>query len=118
MTIAHYNSTPLVRNKLADLVADEVDLGAGDAQGDLIFMASADAEVATLLCNDPAFGAASAGTVTIDPGIADDTNATGGTIIAFKFQNKANQEVFRGSVTTTAVGTGDIWPVWVWGIIY
>lgn len=106
MTLAHFNTTPAIRDQLADLVADAIDLGSADAQGDLVFMAAADAEVATLLLANPAFGAASSAVATINAP-SDDTNATGGVVTAFKFQNRDNQEVFRGSVTATG-GGGDI----------
>jgi len=91
---------------MADACVDRVDLGTGDAQGDLVIMTSGDVEVATLACSNPAFGAASSGTATASA-ISDDTSATGGTAAKFKFQNRDNSEVFRGSVTATG-GGGDI----------
>ena len=103
MALTHVTAA---RNAMADACVDRVDLGAGDAQGDLVIMTSGDVEVATLLCANPAFGAASSGTATA-AAIADDTSATGGTAAKFKFQDRANGEVFRGSVTGTG-GGGDI----------
>lgn len=105
-----------VRNGLADYVVDQIDTGTTDTTGDLVIMAAADAEVATLSWTaTPAFGAASSGTATMNA-INDDTSATGGTAIAFKFQNRDNTEIFRGAVATsgsdlnlssTSIGAGD-----------
>lgn len=103
MAITHVTS---IRNGLADYVVDAIDGGAGDANGDLVIMTSGDVEVATLAFSDPAFGTASSGTATAAT-ISDDTNATGGTAALFKVQNKANSEIFRGSVTATG-GGGDL----------
>ena len=103
MTLSHVTA---IRNSLADLVVDAIDVGSTDAQGDLVFMTSGDAEVATLLNSNPAFGAGSSGTATANA-VSDDTSATGGTIGLFKFQDRDNGEVFRGSVTVTS-GGGDI----------
>jgi hypothetical protein len=95
--------TTATRNAAADAIADLVDVGATDANGDLVIMAAADAEVAILAMTNPAFGNAGAS----NPGeciaatISDDTNATGGTAIAFKLQNRDNTEVIRGGVATS-----------------
>lgn len=103
MALTHVTA---VRNALANACVDLVDAGSGDANGDLVIMTSGDVEVATLACANPAFGAASSGTATANA-IADDTSATGGTAAKFKFQDRDNGEVFRGSVTATG-GGGDI----------
>jgi hypothetical protein len=103
------------RNAACDAVVDLIDVGSADANGDLVIMTSGDAEVATLACSNPAFGAAATGVATADT-ISDDTNATGGTAALFKFQNRDNAEVFRGSVGTSGedlnlssvtIGAGD-----------
>jgi hypothetical protein len=94
---------------MADANVDRVDLGSADANGDLVIMASNDDEVATLACSDPAFGdggASVAGRADANA-FSDDTNATGGTAALFKFQDKDNAEVFRGTVTGDG-GGGDI----------
>ena len=112
MAITH---TTTVRNALANLIDDQVNSGTTDANGDLVIMTSGDVEVATLALSNPAFGAASSGTITA-ASITDDTSATGGTAALFKFQNRDNTEVFRGSVGTsgadlnlssTSIGAGD-----------
>lgn len=103
MALTHVTA---VRNGLADYVVDILDTGTTDANGDLVFMTSGDVEVATLALSNPAFGAAASGTATASA-ISSDTNATGGTIAKFKFQDRDNGEVFRGVVTGTG-GGGDI----------
>ena len=113
MAITH---TTTVRNALANLIDDQVNSGTTDANGDLVIMTSGDVEVATLALSNPAFGAASSGTITLAGVPKSDTNATGGTAALFKFQNRDNTEVFRGSVGTsgadlnlssTSIGAGD-----------
>lgn len=103
MALTH---TTTVRNGIADYVVDSVDGGSGDANGDLVFMTSGDVEVATLAFSSTAFGAASSGTATA-ASITADSSATGGTAALFKFQNKSNAEVLRGTVTASG-GGGDI----------
>jgi len=96
-----------VRNGLADYTVDQIDLGVTDVTGDLVIMTSGDVEVATLTWTaTPAFGAAASGTATMNA-INDDTNATGGTAALFKFVDRDNVEVVRGTVTATG-GGGDI----------
>jgi len=96
--------TTAARNAACDAIVDLFDGGTTDANGDLVFMTSGDVEVATLALANPAFGAASVGVATANA-IADDTNATGGTVALFKLQNRDNTEVIRGTV---AVSGGDI----------
>ncbi len=94
------------RNAMADALVDRVDLGSTDATGDLEIMTSGDVEVSTHILINPAFGAAASGTATADT-IADDTSAAGGTAALFRFNDRNNGEVFRGTVTATS-GGGDI----------
>lgn len=103
MALVHVTA---IRNSLVDVVADAVDAGAGDAQGDLMIMTSGDVEVSIHACSTTAFLASSGG-VGVADAIGDDTSAAGGTAAKFKFQDKSNAEVFRGTVTATA-GGGDI----------
>lgn len=103
MALTHVAGT---RNAMADACVDRVDVGATDSAGDLMIMTSGDVEVSIHLCANPAFGAAAAGTATANA-IGDDTSAAGGTAAKFKFQDRNNSEVFRGSVTGTG-GGGDI----------
>ena len=96
--------TTAARNAACDAIVDLVDVGTTDANGDIVFMTSGSVEVATLALADPAFGASSVGVATANT-VANDTNATGGTVALFKIQNKDNTEIFRGAVT---VSSGDI----------
>lgn len=101
MAITH---TTAVRNGLAEDISTAVDAGAG--AGQVVIMTSGDVEVATLTMGDPAFGAASNGTITANA-ISDDTNATGGTAALFKVTDSVGTEVYRGDVTVTG-GGGDL----------
>jgi hypothetical protein len=96
--------TTAARNAACDAIVDLVDVGTTDANGDIVFMTSGSVEVATLALTAPAFGASSDGVATANT-VANDTNATGGTVALFKIQNKDNTEIFRGAVT---VSSGDI----------
>ena len=104
MALTHTTAT---RNELADLIRNLVDAGTTDTTGDLIIMAGDDSSVASLSWTaTPSFDSASGGNITMSA-INDDTSAPGGTAAAFKFQNRDNTEVFRGTVTVTS-GGGDI----------
>lgn len=103
MALTHVTT---IRNGLADYTVDAIDSGTTDANGDLVIMTSGDVEVATLACSATSFGAASSGTATANA-ISNDSSATGGTAALFKFQDRDNSEVFRGTVTATG-GGGDI----------
>lgn len=103
MALTH---TTAIRNGLADYTVDAIDGGTTDANGDLVIMTSGDVEVSTHALANPSFGAASSGTATANA-ISDDTSATGGTAALFKFQNRDNTEIFRGTVTATG-GGGDL----------
>jgi len=94
------------RNAMADALVDLIDIGATDANGDLVLMTSGDVEVVTLAMSNPAFGNAASGQAAA-AAISDDTNATGGTAALFKVQDRNNAEVFRGTVTGSG-GGGDI----------
>jgi hypothetical protein len=104
MALTHVTA---IRNSLADLVVDAIDVGTTDAQGDLVIMTSGDVEVATINLSATSFGAASSGTATMADVPLSDTNATGGTAALFMFQDRDNNEVVRGSVTATG-GGGDL----------
>jgi len=104
MALTH---TTTMRDVLTNAVVDAIDAGTTDTTGDLVLMTSGDVTVASLSWTaTPAFGASSTGVATMNT-INDDTNAIGGTIALFKFVDRDNTEVFRGTVTTTS-GGGDI----------
>ena len=101
--------TTAARNAACNAIVDLVDAGAGDST--LVFYAAdTTTEVATLTFAATAFGASGA----VNPGeavaaaITPDSSATGGTTTVAKFLDGDGTEVLRCSVTTTAVGTGDI----------
>ena len=107
--------TTAARDAACNAIVDLLDGGTTDANGDLVIMTSADAEVATLALSNPAFGNSATGTATANA-ISDDTNATGGTAALFKMQDRDNTEIFRGTVGTsgadlnlssTSIGAGD-----------
>lgn len=89
-----------VRNAIVDLVVDALDVGAGTAEGRLVFQTSGAAEVATLSLANPAFGASASGTATANA-IASDTNATGGTTTKFELQDRDGNAEILGSVGTS-----------------
>ena len=106
MALTH---TTAIRAAMASAVLTAIDTttGGGDTTGDLVFMTTASAAVATLTWSaTPAFATNAGATWTMNA-INDDTSATGGTVGLFKFQNRNNVEVFRGTVTATG-GGGDI----------
>ena len=102
MAVTHSNAA---KSAAADAVLGLLDVGSG-ANGLLELQTSGGVEVATLDLSDPAFGAASDGVATANS-IADDANATGGTIAQFELQNKDGTGVVFGSVTLVS-GGGDI----------
>lgn len=95
-----------VRNDVADAVVDAIDAGSTNAQGQLVFQTAANATVALLELNNPAFGSATGGVATanLSPQPAD-TNAAGGTITKFEIQDRDEAWVIRG---TANASNGDI----------
>ena len=67
-----------LRNVLADAIDAEINTGAGTAA--LQFETSGDVEVATINLQNPAFGAAAAGVITLQGVPLSDSSATGGTV--------------------------------------
>lgn len=88
-----------VRNSIADGVVDQLDLGSGNAEGQLILRTSGDVEVATLDMSNPAFGAAAAGVATA-AAISDDPSATGGTTTKFTLEDRDSAIIIEGDVGT------------------
>lgn len=102
MAVTHSNAA---KSAAADAVLGLLDVGSG-ANGLLELQTSGGVEVATLALDDPAFDSAVDGVADANP-IADDADATGGTIAQFELQNKDGTGVIFGSVTLVA-GGGDI----------
>jgi hypothetical protein len=105
MALTH---TTAIRNSLADLVVDAIDVGSTDAAGDLIVQTAADATLCTIpLSAPPAFGAASSGTATANSLPREGTATAAGTAAKFRVRNRDNTEIFQGTVTVTG-GGGDM----------
>lgn len=73
--------------------------------GTIEFKDAGGAEVATVTFANPAFGAASNGTITANA-IAADESVTGGTVASFDARDSLGNVVFSGTVST-AGGGGD-----------
>lgn len=85
-----------LRNVLADAIDTEV-----GAAGFLQFETSGDVEVATITFGNPAFGAASTGTITLSGTPLSDTNATGGTVAQFSIYKSGPTKLLEGTVATS-----------------
>jgi hypothetical protein len=95
-----------VRNAIADAVDDQVNSGSTDATGDLILRASTTTLV-TIPFQNPAFGSAASGVITL-AGVPLTAAATaGGTADNFIIRNRDNNSKISGSVTATG-GGGDM----------
>ena len=104
----------VLRNDLADQIDDSINTGSGTAT--LEFETSGDVEVATINLQNPAFGAASTGVITLQGTPLQDTNATGGTVAQFSIYDRDAAKQLEGTVSTsgadinissTTVGAGD-----------
>lgn len=93
-----------VRNLIADLVVDQLDLNT--PPGKLVFQTAGGAAVATLTFSNPAFGSSATGTATASA-ITSDTNAVGGTTTKAELRQGNATAIVLCSVTNTG-GGGDI----------
>jgi hypothetical protein len=93
-----------IRNLIADLVVDQLDLNT--PPGKIVMLTGASAVVATLTFGNPAFGASATGTATANAIVAD-TNAVGGTIAKAELRQGNATPIVLCSVTATG-GGGDI----------
>lgn len=101
---------------MKNAIADQVDTTVGTT-ATLEFQTSGDVEVATLTLGNPAFGAASSGTITLSGTPISDTNATGGTMAKFVIKSGGTTVQITGTVGTSGsdinfaggltVGAGD-----------
>lgn len=104
MALTHVTS---VRNALADQIDTLVNTGAG-TEGDIIIeQSSGPTTLVTINFQDPAFGAAASGTITLQGVPLSNTAAATGTADRFQVRDQNDAEVFRGTVTATS-GGGDI----------
>jgi len=104
MALTHSTAT---RNSLCSAVSSAVDAGTTNSGGQFIFRTSAEAAVATVQLQNPAFGTPASGAMSINGTPLQDTNAAGGTVDHFTVEDRDNTEVFRGTATVTG-GGGDI----------
>lgn len=103
MALTHVTA---IRNSLADLVVDAIDVGSTDPTGDVIFQTAGDATLCIVPLANPAFGAAASGIATAS-GLPKEGTATGaGTATKFRVRDRNNAEVFQGTVTASG-GGGD-----------
>jgi hypothetical protein len=100
MAITHDVAT---RNAFADQV--DADIGAA---GKLVLLAGA-VEVATMPLNNPAFGAASGGVITMDVApVPTDSAATGGTVTLFELQETGGTGIVLGAVADITLSKNPI----------
>lgn len=104
----------VLRNALADAITAEMDTGAGTS--DMKLETSGDVEVATIAFQNPSFGAASVGVITLLGVPLSDTSATGGTVAQFSLFDRDGTKQLEGVVqvsgadldlSSLSVGVGD-----------
>lgn len=88
-----------LRNVLADAIDNEINTGAGTAT--FVFETSGDVEVATIDLQNPAFGAAAAGVITLQGVPLSDTSATGGTTAQASVFDRDTTKQFELTVGTS-----------------
>jgi len=113
------HNTTNIRDTLADAVDTAINQGSG--AGLLRFYtASYAATLCTITLNDPAFGASSSGTITLDlspNGYLEGTCGAGGVLAKFRFLDSDGNEIVNGDVgisgqdinfANTTVSTNDV----------
>jgi hypothetical protein len=88
-----------LRNVLADAIDNEINTGAGIAT--FVFETAGDVEVATIDLQNPAFGAAAAGVITLAGVPLSDTSATGGTTVQASVFDRDASKQFELTVGTS-----------------
>ena len=89
----------VLRNVLADAIDNEMNTGAGSS--DMRLETSGDVEVATIVFQNPAFGTAATGVITLNGVPLSDTNATGGTVAQFSLYDRDGTKQLEGVVQVT-----------------
>ena len=89
----------VVRNVLADAIDNEINTGVGTSN--LKFETGADVEVATIDFQNPAFGAAAAGVISLAGVPLSDLSATGGTTVQASIFDRDDTKQFELTVGTS-----------------
>ncbi len=89
-----------LRNVLADAIDNEINTGAGTAT--FVFETAGDVEVATINLQNPSFGAAAAGVITLLGVPLSDLSATGGTTVQASVFDRDTTKQFELTVGTAA----------------
>jgi hypothetical protein len=92
-----------LRDDLANQIDDSINTGGGTAN--LKFETAGDVEVATIDFQNPAFGAAAVGVITLQGTPLEDSNADAGTIEHFSIYARSGTKQLEGTVL---VAGGDI----------
>lgn len=105
MAITHSTAT---RNAQADATDDQVNSGTTDTEGDFaVIESTGPTDLIVFALNDPAFGAAASGQITLNGTPISATAAATGTADEFEVRDKDNAKVYGGTVTGTG-GGGDV----------
>lgn len=88
-----------LRDVLADAIDNELNTGASTANMKL--ETSGDVEVATINFQNPAFGNASTGVITLNGVPLEDSNATGGTVAQFSLYDRDGTKQLEGVVAVS-----------------
>lgn len=99
MAVSHPTAT---RNSIVDHVVDKLDLGSGNAAGRLYFLTGADADVVYIVCDNPAFGAASSGSAAM-AGVPKTSTAAAGnaTVAKGQFRDRDSTAIVNCAVSTS-----------------
>lgn len=103
MAITHSTAA---RNALADQIDTLLNSGTTDSAGDLVIQ-DGTTDLVVITMQDPSFGSASTGTITLQGTPLSGTAAATGTADSFELRDKDNTAVVSGSVTGSG-GGGDI----------
>jgi len=105
MAITHATAA---RNAMANTVDDQVNAGSTDVTGDFVLIESAGpTDLISFALQDPAFGAASSGTITLQGTPISTTADAAGTADTFEVRDRDNTMIYTGTVTGTGSG-GDV----------
>ena len=103
-----------LRNDLANQIDDSINTGGGTAN--MKFEDAADVEIATIDFQNPAFGAAAAGVITLQGTPLEDNNTDAGTIEHFSIYARSGTKQLEGvvlvaggdiNITSLVIGSGD-----------